>query len=80
MLVIKLQVAVLREFWFLVLPQTHLLAPPPHGVEQVVGLVSSTNKLIPHAVVDVQEVVGVITGIPFHLFGEGPTQHQVSIM
>ncbi len=42
-------------------------------MEQVTALVSTTDQFVPHAIVNVEQVVGVIASIAQHLWWEGPT-------
>ena len=41
-------------------------------MKQIVLLVTTANKLVALTVVDVEEIVGVLTGILDQLWGEGP--------
>ena len=74
MFVIELQVAVLRESWLLVLPEADVHAPPQYCMEQMIGPVPSTNQLVLHAVVNVEEIVCILTGILLHFYWKGPAQ------
>ena len=47
----------------MVLLQAHVPAPVQNRAEEVVLLVSTANELIPHSVINIEEVVGVFAGI-----------------
>ena len=62
-LVVESEVVTLREQGFLVLYQAHVPTPVQNGMEKVVLFVATTNQLIAHPVIDVEQVVSVLSGI-----------------
>ena len=77
MFVVKFEVAILSEERLLVLLETELSALVDHGMEEVVLLVATANELVPLTVVDVKEVVRVLTSILEQLWGEGSVRWWV---
>lgn len=69
MLQVQLHIVQLGEDWLLVKAE----ADSPTLIECVLAF-APTYQLILHAVINIQQVVGVFTGIPCHLLGEGPKQ------
>ena len=76
MLVVQPEVGIFSKQWLLISLETNISTSIKHRVEQVVLLVATTNQLISHAVVDVQEIVSVLTSILGHLGREGPGSHS----
>ena len=84
--VVEVKVALFRVERFFILFQTQLPALIDNGVEEVVLLVATTNQLVALAVVDVQEIVGVLAGVLDQLRWEWPEkkvgvayhQHQLN--
>ena len=72
MLVVKLEVAIFREYRLLELLQAYLPALLDHRVEHVVLLVATSKELVALTVVDVQKIVRVLSGILDQLLGEWP--------
>ena len=68
--VIELEVAIFREDWLFILLQAQLPALIDDCMKQVVLLVATAKQLIALAVVDVEEIVGVLTGVLDQLWGE----------
>ena len=62
-LVVESEVVTLREQGFLVLYQAYVPTPVQNGMEKVVLLVATTNQLIAHPVIDVEQIVSVLSGI-----------------
>ena len=71
-LIVQLEVAVFRKYRFLELLQAELRALVDDRMKQVVLLVATANELVALTVVDVEEIVCVLTGILDQLRGEGP--------
>ena len=71
-LVVELEVAIFRKDRFLKLFQAELRALVNDRMKQVVLLVATANELVALTVVDVEEIVGILTGILDQLWGEGP--------
>lgn len=53
--------------------ETDVPAPLPHHLLLHWLFIASSPELHPHAVIDVEQVVGVFSGIPEHLLGQRPT-------
>ena len=70
MFVVKFEVAILSEERLLVLLETELSALVDHSMEEVVLLVATANELVPLTVVNVEEVVCVLTSVLEQLWGE----------
>jgi hypothetical protein len=70
--IIELEVAVFREDWLLILLQAELRALVDDRMKEVVLFVATANKLITLTVVDVKEIVSILTGILHQLRGEWP--------
>ena len=71
--VVQPQVRVFAKRWFLVRFEANVLAPAECGPQGVLVLSLPSDQLVPHPVVDIEEVVGVFTCIFLHLRREGPT-------
>ena len=71
-LIVELEVAVFRKNWLLKLLQAELRALVDDRMKQVILLVATANELVALTVVDVEKIVGVLTGILDQLWGEGP--------
>ena len=70
--VVELEVAIFREDWLLILLQAQLPALVDDRMEQIVLFVATAKQLVTLTVIDVEEVVSVLTGILDQLRGEWP--------
>ena len=71
-LIIQLEVAIFREDRLLKFLQAELRALVDDRMKQIVLFVATANKLVALTVIDVEEIVGVLTSILDQLWGEGP--------
>ena len=76
MFVVKLEVAIFREDWLLILLQAQLPALVDDRSKQVVLLVATAKQLVALTVIDVEEIVGVLTGVLDQLWGEWPESNK----
>ena len=74
MFVIQSQVVIFTERWFLVGFQTDISTHVEGGEKRVLVAFLTSDEFVSHAVVDVEQIVGVLTCIPLHLTWEGPTK------
>ncbi len=72
MFIVHLQIVVFGEHGFLVLLQTDIPAPVNNRAKQVVLLVTTAIELVPHPVVNIEEVVRILTCVLHQLWWEGP--------
>ena len=70
--VVELEVAIFREDWLLILLQAQLPALVDDRMKQVVLFVATAKQLVTLTVIDVEEVVSVLTGVLDQLRGEWP--------
>ena len=70
MLQVQFPIAVFAEDLFLVFLEADVLAAIQYIVEQVELFVASSDELIPHPVVNVEEIVSVLASILDHVLGE----------
>ena len=71
MLQVQLPIAVFAKDLFLVFLEADVLAAIQYIVEQVELFVASSDELIPHPVVNVEEIVSVFASVLDHVLGEG---------
>ena len=71
MLIVQVEVAILGEYRLMVPLEADVSTPVQDGTKEVVLLVPSAKKLIPHTIADVEQVVRVLAGILGQLWGEG---------
>ena len=74
MLQVQLPIAVFAEDLFLVFLEANVLAAIQYIVEQVELFVASSDELIPHPVVNVEEIVSVFTSVLDHVLRERSTK------
>ncbi len=77
---VNLQIAIFSKHWFLILLQADIPAPVQDGMKKIVLLVATATKLVSHPIVDVEEVVCVLTGVLHQLRGEGPAGWNIPIL
>ena len=73
MFVVQPQVRVFAERWFVVCFEADVSALAEGGAQRVLVLPLPSDQFVSHPVVDIEEVVGVFTGVFLHLCREGPT-------